>query len=240
MTISATYIQMQQQIADELGDRQDLLAPLADSGLTLSPIQNAIQSAVSKWEREPFYFLESYQTLFTTNGNIPVGLSGQEFYTSADGAAIATAPNIVKLRVLVNDNRYTLTKRTWSYLEDISVNPNVTSSYPSDWSYFGEQIRLYPIPSQAIPVQGSYDQRLTNLVNNSDSNVWTQDAFDLIRSEAKLILAREVLHDADIAAESMMAIYGSPQNPKERGYLRALKAENTRRTSARRTRPTYF
>jgi hypothetical protein len=33
--------QLQQQIADELGDRQDLLLPLSDSALSQSPIQNA-------------------------------------------------------------------------------------------------------------------------------------------------------------------------------------------------------
>jgi len=51
MTISATYLQLQRQIADELGDRTDLLTPLSDSGETLSPIQNAVQSAIAKWER---------------------------------------------------------------------------------------------------------------------------------------------------------------------------------------------
>lgn len=56
MSISRNYGLLQKQIADECGDNQGLLAPLsADSGL-LSPIQNAIQSAIAKWEREPFYF----------------------------------------------------------------------------------------------------------------------------------------------------------------------------------------
>lgn len=240
MSISGNYIQLQQQVADELGDRTDLMSPLADSGLVLSPVQNAIQSAIAKWEREPFWFLESYQTLFNTNGNIPPGFNGQEFYTVADGAGIASAARIVKLRVLVDGQRYTLEPRTWQYLEDVSVNPQVTSSYPSDWSYFAETIRLYPIPSQAMPVQASYDQRLTNLENESDSNVWTQDAYDLIRTEAKLILAREVLHDAGIVSECQAAIYGTPGVRGERGYLYALKAESTRRGGRGKIRPTHF
>lgn len=233
MTISSNYITLQQVIADELGDRQDLMTALSDSGLTLSPIQNAIQSAIAKWEREPFYFVETYVNLFTT-------VAGQEFYTTSDAPAIATAPRIKKLRVLVNQQRYTLTPRTWDYLEDTSVNPAVTSTYPSDWAYFAEQIRLYPIPSQASPMQASYDARQSALVNGSDSNVWTQDAYDLIRSEAKLILARETLHDPDMETECERAIYGNPQNPKDRGYLRALKSENARRASGRRVRPTHF
>ena len=240
MSISGNYIQLQQQVADELGDRTDLLTPLGDSGLLLSPVQNAIQSAISKWEREPFYFVESYQTLFNTNGNVPAGFNGQEFYTVADGAGIATASRIVKLRVLVNGQRYTLTPRTWQYLEDTSVNPQVTSSYPSDWSYFAETIRLYPIPSQPLPVQASYDARQGPLVESGDSNVWTQDGWDLIRSEAKLILAREVLHDQGIVTECLAAIYGTPGVRGERGYLYALKAESTRRGGRGKIRPTHF
>lgn len=233
MAIAANYITLQRQVADELGDRTDLLSPLGDSNLSLSPIQNAIQSAIAKWEREPFYFVESYQTLFNT-------VAGQEFYTAGDAPAIATAPNIVKLRVLVYGQRYTLTKRHWGYLEDVSVNPSVTSSYPSDWAYFAETLRLYPIPSQALPMQGSFDQRLTALSGDTDSNVWTQDAYDLIRSEAKLILAQEVLHDPGVAAEMKKAIYGDPMVRGDRGYLYALKAESSRRGAPRRMRPTHF
>lgn len=233
MTISVNYQYMQWQIADDLGDRQDLLTNLSDSSLTVSPIQLAIQSAIAKWEREPFYFLQSFTTLFTT-------VAGQEFYTSSDAAAIATAPNIVKLRVLVNNQRYSIEKRTWSYLEDVSTNPSVTSSYPSDWAYFAEQIRLYPIPSQVIPIQGSFDQRLTNLLNPTDVNVWTEDAFDLIRAEAKLILARSTLHDPDLAQEMHRQIYGDPEDPRSRGYLSALKGESMRRAASRHIRPTHF
>lgn len=240
MAISSNYLQLQQVIADELGDRQDLLTSLGDSDLLLSPIQNAIQSAIAKWERESFYFTETYTTLFNTNGNVPSGYPGQEFYTSVDGAGVATAPRIIKLRVLVDGQRYTLTPRTWQYLEDTSVNPMVTSSYPSDWSYFAETIRLYPIPSQVMPVQASYDARQTALVNESDNNVWTQDAYDLIRTEAKLILAREVLHNPAMVQECLNAIYGTPGVRGERGYLSVLKGETARRGGRGKIRPTHF
>ena len=76
--------------------------------------------------------------------------------------------------------------------------------------------------------------------------MWTQDAVDLIRSEAKLILAREVLHDDDLATRMELAIYGRSSAggmwgavPGQRGYLYALKAETTRRARSR-IRPTYF
>lgn len=239
MTISATYSQLQQTIADELGDRQDLLVPLSDSKLSLSPIQNAIQSAIAKWEREPFYFNEVYdQNLFNT-------VEGQEFYTSSAAALIASSPNLMKLHVLISSNRYPLHPRTWDYLEDTSVNPSVTGQ-PIDYAYMAEQLRFYPIPDGVYPITVSATQRLTNLVAENDSNVWTQDAYDLIRSEAKLILAREVLNDDDIASRMETAIYGRSSAggsfgyvPAQRGYLYALKAETTRRARSRIT-PSYF
>ena len=236
MSISTTYLVLQQQIADELGDRTDLLSPLSDSSLTLSPIKNAIQSAIAMWEREPFYFNEYYGiSAFDT-------VASQEFYTVTDLAAIATLPKIDKLHILVNNNRYTIYQRTWQYLEDISVNPSVVTSLPVDYAYFAEQIRLYPIPDGAYPITINANQRLTALSADGDANAWTQDGFDLIRAQAKLILAQEVLHDTDLAAEAKTAIYGDPRmfGQQNRGYLYALKAETARRTGQGRIRPSFF
>lgn len=236
MAISADYVTLCKQIADELGDRQDLLTPLADSNLSLSPIKNAIQSAIAKWEREPFYFNSVYDTpatpFFTT-------VAGQEFYTVDDASEIATSPDLLKLHVLINANRYPLEPRTWQYLEDTSVNPAVTG-FPFDYAYFAEQLRFYPIPDGAYPITRSGTKRLSALVEDSDANAWTQDAYDLIRSEAKLILALETLHDDAMAARTRVAIYGDPSEPRSRGYLAALKGETTRRQARGRIRPTYF
>ncbi len=232
MAISATYIVLQKQIADELGDRIDLLTPLGDSALTLSPIQNAIASAISKWEREKFYFNEAYTVPWFTT------VAGQELYTSADAASIATTPEVDDLHILISANRYAMKKRSWQYLEDMSINP-ANRGQPFDWAYFAEEIRLYPIPDAAYQVRASRVTRTTALAADSDSNVWTQDGYDLIRSEAKLILAQEVIHDDALATRMKLAIYGDPAVPQIRGYLSALRGETTRRAKSR-IRPTPF
>lgn len=235
MAISATYILLQSAIADELGNRTDLLSPLSDSGLTLSPIKNAIQSAIAKWEREPFYFNEVYNSatpLFTT-------VSAQELYTTADGAGIATAPYLYDLHALINANRWPMTKRTWQWIEDASVNP-AARGQPTDWAYLAQTIRLYPIPNGAYPIRASRLQILTALSADADTNVWTSEAYDLIRSEAKLIMAQEVLHDDDLARRMKIAIYGDPSLPGDRGYLYSLKAETTRRAATGRVKATAF
>ena len=239
----ATYLTLQQQIADELGDRQDLLSPLGDSALALSPIQNAIQSAIAKWEREPFYF---NQTIAQTALSGPYALAtavGQEYYgaatTPTSAVALASVAKIRKLWLLIGGDRATLTERTSQYLDDVSRNPAATGA-PTDWSYAGGLLRLYPIPNGAFPVGFEAIQRLAALGIASDANTWTQDAFDLIRAEAKLILAEEVLHDLELAALMQRAIYGDPAEPHRRGYLHALKAEGARRSGRGRVRPTQF
>jgi hypothetical protein len=241
VAISANYITMQQQIADELDDNQTLLAPLSDSSLTLSPIKNAIQSAISKWEREDFYF-----NRFILQGVIggPFNTAiNQEYYgaTTAPNsyAPIATLAYINKLWILVSNNRYTLNPRDSNYLDDTSVMPT-NSGEPVDYSYDALQIRFYPIPNGIYPIGLRGTQRQTALVNDNDSNVWTQDAYDLIKEEAKLIIGRDVLKDAAVEASAMKAIYGNPQIPGDRGFLYALKAETMRRKGPVRIRPTHF
>lgn len=240
MSISANYSGLQNQIADELGGRQDLLSPLSDSALTLSPIQNAIQSAISKWEREPFYF---NQVVVQTSPAVVSTASGQEYYgastTPVAYAQFATLAKIRKLWVLVSGQRYTLTERTSQYLDDISVNPT-NLAMPTDWSYSAKMLRLYPIPDNTYPLGYEGIKRESDLSAAGDSNAWTTDGFDLIRAEAKLILAEEVLQDSDLAALMTRAIYGDPSNPRRRGYLDALKGEGARRSGRGGIRPTTF
>lgn len=240
MAINSTYGMMQAQIADELGDRQDLLVPLTDSSESTSPIQNAIQSAIAKWERERFYFNDF---LLTTPLSAPIyafqTVIGQEYYGKADYAPLVTLATIKKLWLLVTSQRYTCNPRTSGYLDDISVNQS-SLSRPIDYAYSALQLRFYPIPDGAYPVGIEGTQRLSALVNSADTNAWMQDAYDLIRCEAKVILARDTLHDAEEEANAMKAIYGDPSDPRDRGYLYALKSENVGRLARGRIRPSYF
>jgi hypothetical protein len=241
MGISQNYIGLQNQIADELGDRQDLLAPLSDSQVASSPIQNAIQGAIAKWEREIFYFNDLNDA---AGGGGFSTANGQEFYGAATApvayALIANIASFDTVHVLVSGNRYRIIKRTWAYLEEISVNPNVVGQ-PVEYAYFANQMRFYPIPDNAYPITTTGTQRLSALAKPTDANAWTQDAFDLIRSQAKLIIAEEVIFDDDLAARMKIAIHGGdPMQPTKRGYLYDLKAETSRRQSSGKLRPTYF
>ena len=237
MAISRTYGQLQNQIADEMGDRQDLLLPLSDSADSQSPIVNAIQSAIALWEREAFYFLEFYD-----QGQISTKV-GQEFYTAADDPKIGTMPYIDQARVLINNNRYTLTRRSWEYLEEISVNPAVLG-WPIDFAYKAQTLRIYQVPEMIYPLTFMCNERLATLAATGDANAWTQDGYDLIRCQARMILANEVIHDTDMVTAMKLAIYGDPKsqfiNQQNQGYLFALRGETNRRDRGGRIRPTSF
>lgn len=226
MSVSTTYGQMQSTIAYELGGRSDLT----------TQIQNAIQTAVAKWERVRFYFNE----INDINGFSTV--TGQEYYGASDYALIGTMAHIDKLHALVSNNRYTLEPRTWQYIEDTAVNPSSFSppSGLSDYCYYAKKIRFYPIPDGVYPITLSGTQRLSALVNSGDSNAWTQDAEALIRCEAKLDIYLNVIKNAEKAQSMKLQIYGDPSQPNSVGYLDAIQGETFKRQAVPRVRATYF
>ena len=174
---------MQARIADEL-DRSDLT----------SQIQNAIQDAIGKYERRYFYFTDAPTTVsFNT-------VAHQEYYTSSDNAAIATISQAITLSGTFFNLRQTLDKRAWSYIEDIST---IATSYamPQDWAYLGEQIRLYPIPDNVYAMRLQGIARPVRPSTNTDTGVWMNDAEELIRTEAKLYLLRNVIRGVDMVEE---------------------------------------
>jgi hypothetical protein len=187
----ATYGDMANRIADELGGRTELLSP--SSGLSQSPIQLAILDAISNYEDERFYFNE-YRTTsaFST-------VAGQEFYTSSDWADIATIQHIDKLSVLISGNRFFMEPRTEQYLEDISMNASWRGQ-PVDYSYYNSRLRFYPIPDAAYPVNVLGTKKFTALSATGDTNVWTTEAEQLIRLTAKETLYRDTIQQPDKAA----------------------------------------
>lgn len=217
-----TYSQLQYRIADELGGRTELLSP--STGEVLSPIQLAIQDAIQFWDGERFYFNE-YRTTgaFTT-------VVGQEFYTASDWPDIATIQHIDKMSVLISGNRYFMVGRTAEYMEDISMNAS-WSGQPVDYSYYNYQLRLYPIPNGAYPVNVLGTKHFTDLTNASDTNVWTTDGEMLIRATAKQFLYRDTILDDNKAASMKVAADQAAAS---------LKSETFKKSATLKFQPTTF
>lgn len=207
-----TYSDMQSRIADEL----------ARSDLT-SQIQNAILSAILFYQSNRFWFNEDRSIVFTT-------VSGQEFYTSSDNASIPNLLEIDAITLTSNSNRYDLTARPYEYLEKISVNASITG-LPTDYAYYNQQLRLYPVPNGAYSTRISALKRLTTLSLGSDTNAWTTDGEELIRCRAKMDLFSSVVRDPDMAQIMML---------RENAARDALYQETSRRIGTGYVMPTEF
>lgn len=218
----STFGQMQSRIADELGGRTDLLVP--SSGMSLSPIQLAIQDAIQFWENDRFFFNEDRVAgAFST-------IVGQEFYTVADWADIPNLLHIDKLSILISGNRYFMTPRTEQWMEDISINPS-WSGQPVDYSYYDFRLRFYPIPNGVYPVNVLRTFQLAALSSSNDSTIWTNEAEQLIRLTAKQYIYRDTILD-DGKSASM-----------ERGaqaQFSSLKGATFRRSATLKFQPTQF
>jgi len=91
---------------------------------------------------------------------------------------------------------------------------------PRVFAYFKENIRLYPIPDAVYTITLSYIYRLTALSADGDSNAWTTDAEELIRSGAKRRIALNYLESEVVAARFAVM---------EREAFTEMLAENRRR-----------
>jgi hypothetical protein len=94
-------------------------------------------------------------------------------------------------------------------------------------------VRLYPIPAAEIYTirlqVGPY--RLDPLTDQSQSNAWTMEAFDMIKARAKYVIYKDIIKDASLAAEAL-----NDFNDQES----ALKAETSSRNGRGRIIGTCF
>jgi hypothetical protein len=199
----ATYLDMQERIADDY----------VNESITSAQIKNAIQGAIRHYERRPFYFNQKINASFNT-------VSGQEYYGAA---ALSDIPAIVEIRsatVSVSGSKSNLTGVDFGEIGDAQTGSQ--TGIPYAYSYFSQQIRLYPIPSAAYPITLSYIYKLAALSADADENAWTNDAEELIRQAAKIRIALDTLQSPDLAsnAESLRKV-----------AFDELLAENRRRMS---------
>lgn len=209
----------------------DLASAIADdiddtTGEYGAQITTAIHAAQRYCERSTYYFNETRDQTFVT-------VNGQEWYGTADNANI---PTLIRIEAVYSEDssgqRVMLSRETPKELELVSDN-SASRGEPYCWTYFNQQIRLYPIPGAevfTIRLQlGPY--RLAPLVNGADTNAWLSEAYDLIKARAKYILCKDTLKDPGPAAEAL-----NDYNDQDI----ALAAETSSRTGTGIIRPTCF
>jgi len=184
----STYAVMQSRIADDIV-RDDLG----------SQIQNAINDAIELQEGERFAFNERRYTILTVDGTEYYDLSGATLLTSS-GAAVETGEALLEVDDVVatiNNQPLRLCPRTQQWF-----NENQSSTYegqPADYTIYGQQLRIFPIPDgvYTLTLMGLARLGPNPLSNDSDTNGWMTDGASIIRAQAKILLYRDILRDAD-------------------------------------------
>lgn len=185
----ATLAQIKADIADDIDDT---------TGEYSAAIAKAVFEAIRFCERRSYYFNETRDITFPT-------IDTQEWYDAADNSNIPTLVRIqYAFREDANNVRLPLNREPPELLEYLADNSAIRGE-PMLFTYFGQRIRIYPIPdSQPFTIRlqvGPY--RLAPLVNDSDSNVWTIEAQDMIKARAKYIVCKNTLKDVNMATEAL-------------------------------------
>jgi hypothetical protein len=173
-----TYLDLQNAIATDL-TRPDLT----------DQIKSAILDAVRHYETARFYFNVTRSLTFST-------VIGQAAYGSA---ALTQIPDIIGLDALFltdSGRPYELDKYEADEFEWLQ-STSTGNGRPCAYTYIDSQILLWPAPVAVYTMRPHMHYKLTELSADADTNAWTNDAEQLIRCHAKLLLYSNLIEDAD-------------------------------------------
>lgn len=175
--VTKTLGLMKSRIADEIA-RTDLT----------SQIGLAIEEAIDEAATNRFWFNEARALTFST-------VAGQEYYTSDELAAMV---EIDAIWFTANGQR-----RNLSVAGNINVNDlsdgSPSSGEPSNWSRYGDEFRLHPIPRDVWTVSIDGTTKFPELTDDDQSNPWMVQGERYVRALAKRILFADVIRDFDEA-----------------------------------------
>lgn len=119
--------------------------------------------------------------------------------------------------------RVPLYKRTYSYIRGLDViRPAPITVYPTDWTFFQEQIYTWPYPNGFYPLTLSYYTAPFPPVLTTDSNFWTTRAERMIRKYASALIQSEIIRDDESAAKDFAAA-----KMEERSFQRQASEQNS-------------
>lgn len=214
------------KIADDIDDYDNYYA---------ASIASAITYAINYHGRERFYFNETRDMTFAVVEN-------QQWYDTGDNTNIPTLLKIDGMWIIdLGANQTPLCQATPQEIESWTDNADTLSGVgtannpkgePSRWAYFGQRIRLHPVPDSGpywVRIQAHY--KLPTLTSDADENAWTDDAFDLIVARAEIRLGRDKLRSPDLIAAATAS---------ETEQLSRLRAMTSMKNGTGTIRPTQF
>jgi hypothetical protein len=168
-------------------DMQTAIAgELARSDLT-TEIQREINNAITFYGNKAFWFNEATMAEITT-------VQGQRYYPLPSNFA-----SVLDVLSTLGNYTYRLEPRTEQYLDQVDWGNDFWSGYPTDYSFWNGQIRLFPPPQGGLPVtvKGTAVLSPQPLLNDSDDNAWLSSAEELIRTRAVRQLYGRYIRDPE-------------------------------------------
>ena len=176
-------------------------------------INREINSAIQHYESNRFRWNEVREDEFATT------TQGQRTYSLP-----ATFISMDTLKVIDSDYYVLCTKRTWGYIENQDRDIDTAEGTPDSYAFYGNVLRVYPVPNDALTLVGSYIQRFppTSLTgsfcsvitmgggsftatatasHNNRLNGWYTDGEALIRHRAVATIEINYLKNIDFITE---------------------------------------
>jgi hypothetical protein len=217
------------RIAAELGSRFDLAGAVGSanqSAPNAEAIRNAINTAISEYQKQRFRFSEINPAIPSTFATV----GQQSVYSTAASPLISTVYWIDYLNIQVGNTLMQLSRRT---PEELHLDNQLfnQAGMPTEWAYEGNSIILYPIPDQAYNIYiGAHVNVAGPATDNEVGNPWMISAELLIRSRAKYEIALNVTRNKDMI--QMM----DPENGATYRAWRSLKGEGNKITGTGKIR----
>jgi len=149
-------------------------------------VSTAIDSAIRHYERKPFWFLEGRATLTTSASQtwygVPSDLKGFD-----------------NMLVTISGSKDPLTRR--HYVDIDEQDEGIATGTPAEWTYYQDQIRIYPIPNGQYALTLSYKKSLPT-ATGSASTSWTNEGFDLLRYRSEWDIYSSYLRLPEMAASA--------------------------------------
>jgi hypothetical protein len=136
---------------------------------------------------------------------------GQAAYGATD---LAQIPNIIGIDTLFlfdSGRPFELEKYEADEFEWLQ-STSTGNGRPCAYTYIDSQILLWPTPVAVYTMRPHMHYKLTELSADTDTNAWTNDAEQLIRCHAKLLLYANLIEDTD-GMQRMSAQIQSLQGP---------------------------
>lgn len=185
----STYGQLIAQIKRDI--RRDDLDSDTATNITDTTIQSAIKDAIAKYQSHAFWFLKTSTTsLSATSGAETISLPS-DFVAPLHFRLTGTNSRWLEL------TNYTEIELMRSDLLD------QVASRPIFYALYGNNIELYPTPSQSYTTKLSYIYRLPELTNDADANGWTRDyeGGRLVKIAAEANIWRDRLRNFKVSQE---------------------------------------